>query len=497
MSDGRSDDDPEAFVSEILEEARALRLPQLFSARNDVLYETTRNGVAVVAVRTATLSDEELDGLLLYRLAHYLKVGFVNVPLVVERRWRREPMTGVTSEDVHIVAGDAETGEVLCYAALQAVNDAGTGATMKGTDRPLLRVEHEHGRGVFNRLSRLSDVPIRRVLESGRFVKNQFAPTFDPRALRAPVEVCAAIFRVLIGPLHSDVDAVVGDFEEDVAGRSLAYFHIPLVTIDGTLPYLSQEDYLFPRYDKSSTYPFAFWVSDLFPVVDRLRTIESALRLPGDEGLLVLLALKYDRSGLASSLAPGPGSAKLNAVRLPQRELTMDERRAVRQTAAFLLGTELLKDLSVAEATALSTFFERRTVPAGQVIVRQGESGDDLYIVEQGEVEVLVETGAAPPRRVNLLRAGDYFGEVAIVNGGRRIATVTATEPTTILRLDGSSYAQYLSHTSAVQDHMTATASARTREPSRQDPERREPDDVEAGEERPNQFGACGPPRTT
>ncbi|HEY1281706.1 MAG TPA: cyclic nucleotide-binding domain-containing protein, partial [Acidimicrobiales bacterium] len=63
------------------------------------------------------------------------------------------------------------------------------------------------------------------------------------------------------------------------------------------------------------------------------------------------------------------------------------------------------------------------------------------------------------------LQTADYFGEVAIVTGGCRMATVTATSPTTVLRLTSSSYVQYLSHTGDVQARMTEMATTRIGEP--------------------------------
>jgi hypothetical protein len=453
--------EPDPFIKDILDEARVLRLPELCRPRADALYEVSRGDLKVVALRTTALTEAELDRILLYRFAQYLNVGFVNAPLVVEHGWRREPTGNVTERDVHICAVDAETGEILCYAAIRAVDAVNGEATMRSTDRPLLPVEHEHGHGVFNRLGRMSDVPVGRVRECGRFVKNQFTPVFDPKGLRAPVEVCVAIFRLLIGPLHAEVDAVVGDFEEEVARRNLAYFHIPLVLIEGTLPYVDRESYLRPRYESSSTYPFAFWVSDLFTVVDRLKTIEGALRLHGDDALHVLLALKYDRSALLSSISPAPGTARLNEVRLPQRELAMEDRRPVREAAEFLLSTDLFTSLSLAEATVLSTFMERRSVEAGDEIVCQGDPSDDLYLIESGNVEVLVRTLNGESRLVSLLQRRDHFGEVALVTGGRRMATVTATVPTTVLRLSGPAYAEYLSQTGDVPDRLSEAAATR------------------------------------
>lgn len=67
-------------------------------------------------------------------------------------------------------------------------------------------------------------------------------------------------------------------------------------------------------------------------------------------------------------------------------------------------------------------------VPAGKVLMRQGDSGTDMMVVVRGGVAV--ERDGA---RVNTLGPGDFFGEIALVDGGPRTATVTAEEPSTLL----------------------------------------------------------------
>lgn len=64
---------------------------------------------------------------------------------------------------------------------------------------------------------------------------------------------------------------------------------------------------------------------------------------------------------------------------------------------------------------------------AGQDIVREGEAGNSLFLIQQGEVEVLRRAADGTQERVAVLGSGQQFGEVAVFKGGRRTATVRAT----------------------------------------------------------------------
>jgi CRP-like cAMP-binding protein len=67
-------------------------------------------------------------------------------------------------------------------------------------------------------------------------------------------------------------------------------------------------------------------------------------------------------------------------------------------------------------------------VAAGKVLMRQGESGSDMMVIVKGSVAI-----ERDGRRLNTLGAGDFFGEIAIIDGGPRTATVTAEEPSRLL----------------------------------------------------------------
>jgi MFS family permease len=68
--------------------------------------------------------------------------------------------------------------------------------------------------------------------------------------------------------------------------------------------------------------------------------------------------------------------------------------------------------------------------PAGEVIAREGEPGDEYFVVASGDLEVTI-AGA----HVGALESGDGFGEIALLHQGVRAATVTATSPVTLYAL--------------------------------------------------------------
>ena len=65
--------------------------------------------------------------------------------------------------------------------------------------------------------------------------------------------------------------------------------------------------------------------------------------------------------------------------------------------------------------------FKERSFPAGETIIREGTGGAAFYVIESGEVTVTI---GGEPRAT--LGPGDYFGEIALLDEGPRIATVTA-----------------------------------------------------------------------
>jgi CRP-like cAMP-binding protein len=82
----------------------------------------------------------------------------------------------------------------------------------------------------------------------------------------------------------------------------------------------------------------------------------------------------------------------------------------------------LFVDLDVSELRLLADSMWERTFPAGEVVMREGEPAGFFFVVESGEADVTVQSQRRPT-----LVAGDHFGEIALLMGSDRTATITAT----------------------------------------------------------------------
>jgi ATP-binding cassette subfamily B protein len=101
------------------------------------------------------------------------------------------------------------------------------------------------------------------------------------------------------------------------------------------------------------------------------------------------------------------------------------------------LGPDLLRSL----AKRLSV--ERHA--AGDVIIRRGETGDRLYIIERGTVEVFAANPAPGQRPLAVLREGDHFGEIALLYDTPRTATIRARTPVQLYSLQKEDFDTLLS----------------------------------------------------
>ncbi|MCP4424300.1 MAG: ATP-binding cassette domain-containing protein [Chloroflexi bacterium] len=122
-----------------------------------------------------------------------------------------------------------------------------------------------------------------------------------------------------------------------------------------------------------------------------------------------------------------------------------------------------LDEVQLARATRK---LETQTYAPGAVIVHQGEHPDKFYIVTKGIVEVLLQEPDGQQIVVARLRSGQYFGEIALLRGGARIATVRASSETAVevAALDKETFTDLIGTSPVLRDEINRIASQRATE---------------------------------
>jgi len=101
--------------------------------------------------------------------------------------------------------------------------------------------------------------------------------------------------------------------------------------------------------------------------------------------------------------------------------------------------------LNIEELEHLSTLVSKRVALPGEVIFRQGDAPDAFYIIESGEIEIVLEASEDESETIaTLSRAGDFFGEMALIDDQPRSATVKARTETKLLVISKSDFSDLI-----------------------------------------------------
>lgn len=111
----------------------------------------------------------------------------------------------------------------------------------------------------------------------------------------------------------------------------------------------------------------------------------------------------------------------------------MDQHISLESVITFLVATPLFQDLNAAERGDVARIMEVQRLQQGETVFHEGEEGDAWYVVFEGNVKVLKDvTSRTTP--IARLGPGACFGEMAILDGMERSASVVADGPVTVFR---------------------------------------------------------------
>ena len=115
----------------------------------------------------------------------------------------------------------------------------------------------------------------------------------------------------------------------------------------------------------------------------------------------------------------------------------MDDEQAVEQ----LRAVPLFRDFSDEELSHVAQVTKRVEFPKGKTVANQGEVGVGFHLIIEGSADV-IQDGTT----IGHLKPGDYFGEISLIDGGTRSATVTTTAPTTTLSIAAWDFSRLIEH---------------------------------------------------
>ena len=151
----------------------------------------------------------------------------------------------------------------------------------------------------------------------------------------------------------------------------------------------------------------------------------------------------------------------IQTVLLPPAPTADEQEAADTAIRAALLGrVDVFAPLDDVDRTAIARSLRYLEFAAGELILRQGEMGDSLYLVRSGEVSVSLTIDGVS-REVARIGPGEFFGEMAVMTGEVRTATCIAHSVVTCYRLDHETLRAVLDAKSEIAERLSAVLATR------------------------------------
>ncbi len=118
-----------------------------------------------------------------------------------------------------------------------------------------------------------------------------------------------------------------------------------------------------------------------------------------------------------------------------RREDDMENEVIISDKILLLKGIEIFEGLSVSELAAVASVTEELNCPPGEIVIKEGSSGETMYLIIDGEVSVIKDLDKENELELDRIRAGDYFGEMALFENVVRSASIRTEQESRFLVL--------------------------------------------------------------
>lgn len=132
--------------------------------------------------------------------------------------------------------------------------------------------------------------------------------------------------------------------------------------------------------------------------------------------------------------------------------------------AASLAHVDVLQALSDSDRLELAALCDERLYAAHEAVVRQGAPGNSMFVVSSGRVEIVLEPDGRP---LAVTEVGGFFGEMSLLTGSPRSATVRALEDCSIVELTSEAFRRFVLEKPAVLDEIAVAVMTRRAEITR------------------------------
>ena len=132
--------------------------------------------------------------------------------------------------------------------------------------------------------------------------------------------------------------------------------------------------------------------------------------------------------------------------------------------ADMLRKVPLFSTLTDEEFDTLAHIFVARSYRRNQIIFMEEQTGDYMYLVLWGKVKVAKSAAGGKETIIAIHRAGDFFGEMSLLDGKTSPATVSAMEDSRIISVSGDDFRKHLLHNEKVMLQIIQVLCARLRE---------------------------------
>lgn len=130
----------------------------------------------------------------------------------------------------------------------------------------------------------------------------------------------------------------------------------------------------------------------------------------------------------------------------------------VNAAAQHLANVDLFKTLSAESRNALSKASNEHLFASGEAIVRQNAQGDSMFVILSGQARVVLEPS---DQEVAVIPAGGFFGEMSMLTGDRRTATVKALGDVNVLEIAANDFRELAVANPGLLDHVSTIVSTR------------------------------------